>query len=111
MHEVVLDGKLKLVAATWDELAPAQLQRLMPVLYGPYTSPLQQRFEALQLLLGISRAYFLRITDVMLVQIKWLTDFLFEEDLAFTRQLLPALSRKWYLLRGPLPRARGRLVG
>ena len=91
MHDVSLDGQLKKVAATCDELSPRQLLAVMPMLYGRYDDAHRQRMDLLVLLLGISPALALRITPVQWLEIFWLTDFLLGERLEFTRQLLPWL--------------------
>lgn len=96
MHDFSFDGRAKQVAATWDELSRQQLRRLMPILYGTYTDARQQRLEALALVLGLSQAMLLRCTPVQLIELSWLTDFLFDEHLAFTKQLLPWVRDKWW---------------
>ena len=96
MHDVTFAGKEKKVAATWDELGRAQLLAVMRVVYGHYPDPNAQRLDALALLLGVSRPLLLRLTNVQLVQVFWLTDFLLGEELVFTRQLLPWVRGAWY---------------
>lgn len=92
MHDVVFLGLPKKVAATWDELSRRQLDLLLPILYGSYPDANQQRIEALEVVLGVSRPLLLRLTDVELVQAFWLTDFLLVEPMTLTRQLLPDVT-------------------
>jgi hypothetical protein len=103
MHDFSLDGKAKKIAATWDELGLEQLRRLMPILYGAYADARQQRLEALAVVLGVSTPLLLRFTPVQLLEIDWLVDFLFAEQLDFTKQLLPSVRATWGLrtLYGP----------
>jgi hypothetical protein len=92
MHDIEFDGKAKKVAATWDELSRRQLELLLPILYGNYSDANQLRIEVLEVLLGVSRPLLLRLTDVHLVQVFWLTDFLLAEPITLTRQLLPEVK-------------------
>lgn len=103
MHEVILNGRPKPVAATYDELSRTQLLRLVPMLFGAYTDRHRQRIELLTVLLGVSLPLVLRFTPVQLLEIFWLTDFLLAEELVFTRQLLPVVRAAWYRrrLHGP----------
>ena len=96
MHTVEWNGQAKPVAAMWDELSLAQLRRLVPLLYGAYADPHQQRIEALAVLLGISLPLALRLTPVQLVQVLWLTDFVLAAPVTRTRVVVPALRPAWY---------------
>lgn len=92
MHDIEFDGKAKKVAATWDELSRRQLELLLPILYGNYADTNQLRIEVLEVLLGVSRPLLLRLTDVQLLEVFWLTDFLLAEPITLTRQLLPEVK-------------------
>ena len=84
------------MAATWDELSPAQLPRVVAILYGHYPDANQQRVELLEVLLGVSRPLLLRLTSVQLVEVFWLTDFVLTEPVARTRVVAPALRPAWF---------------
>lgn len=89
MHTVIINSKAKQVASTWDELGPVQVKRLMPTLYHRYTDLNQQRVEVLEILLGLSRPFSLRLTPVQWLEIFWLADFLLNQPVTLTTQLLP----------------------
>lgn len=96
MHTVTLGNQAKPVAATWDELSREQVAALLPLLYGFYPNPIRQRLEVLRVLLGISPALLLCLTAVQLIEIEWLADFVLDEPVALTRQLLPQVRPAWY---------------
>ncbi|MGI4873361.1 MAG: hypothetical protein ACRYFX_19560 [Janthinobacterium lividum] len=96
MHSVQIGTQRKHVAATWNELSPEQLLRLLPVLYGHYPNETAQRLHLLPVLLGITPLSLLRFTPVQLVEIKWLADFLLTGPVTLTTQLLPQLNGRWY---------------
>lgn len=96
MHVLILNGRRKDVAATWNELNRAQLLELMPVLYGQFTDHYQQKIELLAILFGINRLFALRITAVQFCQILWMTDFLIGEHVGLTEQQLPSVRPRWY---------------
>lgn len=96
MHHLLLDGRPKNVAGTWDELSRAQLLRLMPVLYHTFADTYRQQLDALAILFGINQVFALRITPVQYCQILWMTDFLLGEHVEFTKQLLPSVRGRWY---------------
>ena len=96
MHEVEWNKEAKRVAETWDELSPAQLLRVVPILYGSYADATQPRLELLEVLLGVSRPRLLRLTDVHLAQLLWLTDFVLAAPVTRTLGVAPALRPAWY---------------
>lgn len=96
MNELSLNGRLKDVAGSWNELSREQLLRLVPVLYRPYTDIQRQRIDLLCILFGINAVFALRITPVQFCQILWLTDFLLGEKVELTVQLLPWVRVRWY---------------
>jgi hypothetical protein len=96
MHELILNGRRKAVAATWNELSRNELLQLVPVLYRHFTDPTQQKIELLAILFGINRLFALRFTAVQFCQILWMTDFLLGEHVELTEQLLPSVRPRWY---------------
>jgi hypothetical protein len=93
VEEVKIDGRLRLVPATWNELSRPLLLRVLAVLYGPNADVQQLRIKLLAVLLQVPLALVvLHVTPVQVVQIQWLTNFLLEE-LTLTAQLLPWLKR------------------
>ncbi|MDB5270878.1 MAG: hypothetical protein JWP58_3918 [Hymenobacter sp.] len=104
MHDVIIDGRHRAVAATWNELTPELLLRVVRVLYDRSLDEMQQRIHLLAVLLQVPLAtVVMRYTPAQIIQIKWLTDFVLA-DLTLTAQLVPGvtLPRTW---RRPLPTA------
>jgi hypothetical protein len=102
MHDVLIDGRHRPVAATWNELPRPQLLRVVALLYGRHENEVQLRLKLLAVLLQVPLATVVTLfTAVQLVQIKWLTDFVLGE-LTLTAQALPWLRRPrtWF---HPLP--------
>jgi len=96
MQAIEWNGQAKPVAATWDELSPPQLRRLVPILYGTYSDDVVQRLEVLEVLLGVSRPLLLRLSPVQLVEAGWLADFVLLAPVTRTRVVAPTLRPAWY---------------
>lgn len=94
MHDVTIAGRHRPVPATWNELPPRLLLRLMPVLHAGGADASDLRLRLLFVLLQVNLATFLLITDVQLCQLLWLADFLVT-DVRLTAQLLPMVRLPW----------------
>ena len=91
MHDVQINGRLRKVAATWNELTRPLLLRVLAVLYSPNWGENELRIRLLAVLLQVPLGTVLfQFTDVQICEIKWLTDFLLDE-VTLTAQLLPWL--------------------
>jgi hypothetical protein len=94
LNKVKIDGCLHLVPADWNELTRAQLLRLVPQLYGAFLDANEQRIQLLSILIGLPVLTLLGFTDVHLVQLLWLVDYLLE-GVGLTQQLLPWVQLPW----------------
>jgi hypothetical protein len=95
LHDVQIDGRLRAVAETWNELTRPLLLRVLGALHAPNADALQLRIRLLAALLQVPLAMVvLRFTPEQIIQIKWLTDFVLGE-LTLTAQLLPWVRLPW----------------
>ncbi|MBJ6109430.1 hypothetical protein JAO73_10425 [Hymenobacter sp. BT523] len=103
MHDVLINGRHRPVASTWNELTRPLLLQVLDALYQPNDNETQLRLRLLAVLLQVPLLTVLvDFTPEQIIQIQWLTDFVLA-DLTLTAQRLPWVRRPraWS---HPLPR-------
>ncbi|MDF7810513.1 hypothetical protein [Hymenobacter sp. YC55] len=102
--EVVIDGRERLVAQSWNDLTEAQLLRVCLVHGTPYDSPGPLYQALLQAVFQVPLRTIRQLNIVQLVELKPLVRFLKEpsECAPLTKQLLPSLPKiSWRQLLSP----------